>query len=43
MNASGAAWQDGALDATGALMILFLKLAAIAQCRQDAENIAEVI
>jgi len=40
VNASGAAWQDGAMDATGALMILFLKMAAIAQCRQDSENVA---
>lgn len=36
VNASGMAWQDGAMDATGALMILFLKLASVAQCRQNA-------
>jgi len=41
VNASGAAWQDGAMDATGALMVLFLKLTAIAECRQDSENIAK--
>ena len=38
MNASGAAWQGGAMDATGALMILFLKLVAIAECRQAGER-----
>lgn len=36
LNASGMAWQVGSMDATGALMILFLKLVSLAQCRQNA-------
>ncbi|GMH32498.1 hypothetical protein BSKO_00332 [Bryopsis sp. KO-2023] len=37
-NASGASWQEGQMDFTGAQMLLVLKLISVAHCCQDAHS-----